>query len=91
MAAKIDQPSRMDVPRPRIAPMRVCTVSVAKTEAVRKALEMRLRELQRKQGFDRVIRFLEEEVWPQIPPELLGKGISKEEEEEILGYGKEGY
>lgn len=58
-----------------------------KTEAVRKALEMRLR----KQSFDRVIRFLEEEVWPQIPPELLGKGISKEEEEEILGYGKEGY
>lgn len=62
-----------------------------KAEAVRKALEMRLRELQRKQSFDRVIRFLEEEVWPQIPPELLGKGISKEEEEEILGYGKEGY
>ena len=62
-----------------------------KTEAVRKALEMRLRELQRKQGFGRVIRFLEAEVWRQIPPELLGKGISKEEEEEILGYGKEGY
>ncbi|GAB1858866.1 type II toxin-antitoxin system VapB family antitoxin [Flavobacteriaceae bacterium MHTCC 0001] len=62
-----------------------------KTEAVRKALEMRLRELQRKRSFDRVIRFLEEEVWPQIPPELFRKGLSKEEEEEILGYGKEGH
>ena len=31
-----------------------------KTEAVRKALEMRLRELQRKRSFDRVLRFLEE-------------------------------
>jgi|GEM_PF-116753 len=54
-----------------------------KTEAVRKALEMRLREVQRKRNFDRVIRFLEEEVWPQIPPELLGKGIAKEEMDEL--------
>jgi len=54
-----------------------------KTEAVRKALEMRLRELQRKRSFGRVIRFLEEEVWPQIPPELLGKGIPKEEMDEL--------
>ena len=37
-----------------------------KTEAVRKALEMRLRELQRKRSFDRVIRFLEEEDHPEI-------------------------
>jgi antitoxin VapB len=62
-----------------------------KTEAIRKALEMRLKELERKRRFDRVLRFLEEEVWPQIPPELRGKGISKEELEEILGYGPEGY
>ena len=62
-----------------------------KTEAIRKALEMRLKLLKGKRGFDRVLRFLEEEVWPQIPPELLGKDISKEEEEAILGYGREGY
>ncbi|WP_117238226.1 type II toxin-antitoxin system VapB family antitoxin [Thermus sediminis] len=62
-----------------------------KTEAIRKALEMRLKELERKRRFDRVLRFLEEEVWPQIPPELRGKGIRKEELEEILGYGPEGY
>jgi len=62
-----------------------------KTEAIRKALEMRLKLLKGKRGFDQVLRFLEEEAWPQIPPELLGKGISKEEEEAILDYGREGY
>jgi antitoxin VapB len=62
-----------------------------KTEAIRKALEMRLKLLKGKRGFDRVLRFLEEEVWPQIPPEFLGKGISKEEEEAVLGYVREGY
>lgn len=32
-------------------------------------------------------RFLEERVWPRIPAELLGKGVSKREREEILGSG----
>ncbi|TFU26765.1 MULTISPECIES: type II toxin-antitoxin system VapB family antitoxin [Thermus] len=54
-----------------------------KTEAVRKALELRLAELTRKRRSDRVLRFLEEEVWPQIPPELLGRGVSKEEMDEL--------
>ncbi len=54
-----------------------------KTEAVRKALELRLAELTRKRRSDRVLRFLEEEVWPQIPPELLGRGVSKEEMDEF--------
>lgn len=54
-----------------------------KTEAVRKALELRLAELTRKRRSDRVLRFLEEEVWPQIPPELLGRGVSKEETDEL--------
>lgn len=54
-----------------------------KTEAVRKALELRLAELTRKQRPDRVLRFLEEEVWPRIPPELLGRGVSKEEMDEL--------
>ncbi|WP_244187334.1 type II toxin-antitoxin system VapB family antitoxin [Thermus tenuipuniceus] len=34
-----------------------------KTEAVRKASEFRLAELTRKRRPDRVLRFLEEEVW----------------------------
>ncbi len=36
---------------------------------------------------DRLIAFLQDEIWPDIPPELLGKSVTKEEEEEILGYG----
>ncbi len=55
----------------------------SKTEAIRKALEMRLKALER--GEDPLYRFLEEEVWPHIPPELRGKGISKEEMDEIWG------
>ncbi|GGN01256.1 hypothetical protein GCM10007092_14090 [Thermus composti] len=54
-----------------------------KTEAIRKALAMRLRELKGKRKQNQVIRFLEEEVWPKIPPALLGQGISKEEMDEL--------
>jgi antitoxin VapB len=38
-----------------------------------------------------MLQFLEEEVWPYIPAEALGKSISKEEREEILGYGPDGF
>jgi prevent-host-death family protein len=30
-------------------------------------------------------KLLEEQIWPRVPEELLGKGISKREREEILG------
>lgn len=67
------------------------------TEAVRKALEERkLRLVPRvappdmAERVDRFWRHLEEEVWPRIPDELRRKGISKQEREEILGYGPEG-
>jgi antitoxin VapB len=39
---------------------------------------------------ERIDRFLEEEAWPQIPEEKLGKPISKAEREDILGYGPDG-
>ena len=35
-------------------------------------------------------RFLETEIWPLIPPDQLGKPITKQEREEILGYGPDG-
>jgi antitoxin VapB len=36
--------------------------------------------------------WLEKEIWPRIPAELLDKEpMSKEEKEELLGYGPEGY
>jgi prevent-host-death family protein len=35
-------------------------------------------------------RLLEEEIHPRVPAELQGKGISKREREQILGFGKDG-
>jgi antitoxin VapB len=66
----------------------------SKTEAVRKALEERKQRLVLHSMIandqNRLRMFLEEEVWPHIPAELLGKKLSKEEEEEILGFGELG-
>ena len=36
------------------------------------------------------LRYLEEEVWPKVPTDQLGRRLSREEEDEILGYGPEG-
>jgi len=33
-------------------------------------------------------RRLVEEIWPRIPKELLGRGVTKPEREEILGYSR---
>jgi antitoxin VapB len=68
-----------------------------KTGAVREALREKRDRLalsrtsrrRRKPGDLR--RFLETEIWPQIPEEQRGKPpMTKEEREEILGYGPEG-
>jgi antitoxin VapB len=63
-----------------------------KDEAVRKALEERKIRLEAgcESKAARLEHFLRTEVWPTIPPDVLGKRISKEEEEEILGFGPDG-
>jgi antitoxin VapB len=65
-----------------------------KTQAIRKALEERKQRLALHgtcgDQVERWKRFLEEEIWPAIPASLRGKVISKQEREEILGYGPEG-
>ncbi len=63
----------------------------SKTEAVRRALVERrdrlsLQLASRERGSD-FLRYLEEEVWPKVPPGQLGRRLSREEEDEILGYG----
>jgi antitoxin VapB len=66
----------------------------SKTEAVRRSLEERRSRL----GFRitdasreaRLKWFLEREVWPLVPADQLGRRLSREEEEAILGYGPEG-
>jgi antitoxin VapB len=66
----------------------------SKTEAIRRALtERRQRLAYRVNPIDRqarVLRFLEGEVWPRIPADQLGRRLSRDEEDEILGYGPEG-
>jgi antitoxin VapB len=65
----------------------------SKTEAVRKALEQRKASLSVGINMgkrERWIEFLESEIWPDVPREQLGRRLSKEEEEGILGFGPEG-
>ncbi len=67
-----------------------------KTGATRTALRerrdrLRLRAGGRKRTAEDIREWLETEIWPQIPPEELGKPpMSKDEIEEILGYGPDG-
>ncbi len=66
----------------------------SKTEAVRKALQERRASLAFSEAGDnraaRLQRFLEQEVWPAMPEAELGRRLSREEEEEILGFGAHG-
>ena len=66
----------------------------SKTEASRRALLERKERLAFRIAHDhrrvRLQQFLEQEIWNDIPEHLLGKAMSKEERERILGYGPEG-
>ena len=66
----------------------------SKTGAIRNALRERRQRLalQRAAGDrERALRvLLEEEIWPAVPTEMLGRGPSREEQEAILGYGPDG-
>ncbi len=62
----------------------------SRTEAIRKALDERRRLLLTQavtpRSEARLLAFLEDEIWSQVPPEALGKPITKEEEDAILDY-----
>jgi antitoxin VapB len=66
-----------------------------KTEAIRRALiERRARLCARagKPGGRKSLRaYLEQNVWPLMPPGELGRVMSRDEEDRILGYGPEGF
>ena len=66
-----------------------------KTEAIRRALVERQARLQArsgKSGGPRSLReYLERNVWPMLPATELGRVMSRAEEDQILGYGPEGY
>ena len=65
-----------------------------KTEAILKALEDRKQKLalciQPKSKTQRKQEFLQNEIWPLIPKEQMGRVLTKEQEENILGFGPEG-
>ena len=70
----------------------VAITGESKTEAIRKALEERQARLSFSINVvetkeERLLSFLNEDVWPLIPTDLLGKEISQEEQDEILGFG----
>jgi antitoxin VapB len=65
-----------------------------KTEAIRRALLERRARLQAhagKRGPRSLREYLERNVWPMIPSTELGRVLTREEEDQILGYGPEGY
>ena len=66
----------------------------SKTETIRQALlerQARLRFRVSEAGRrERNRRFLEREGWSRVPEDQLGRAPTKEEREEILGYGGEG-
>jgi len=65
----------------------------SKTEAIRRALEERRQRLKGASSAarrTRVIAFLKTRVWPTIPPHQLGKRLTRQEEDDILGYGPGG-
>jgi len=66
----------------------------SKTRAIRRALEERRERLayrvSRKRRAEAPLRFLEREVWPLVPEGQLGRRLTREQEEAILGLGPEG-
>jgi antitoxin VapB len=52
----------------------------------------RLRGRAGKPGGRKSLRaYLEQNVWPIMPARELGRVMSRQEEDQILGYGPEGY
>lgn len=65
----------------------------SKTGAIRQALRERRDRLHLERSGDRyqrMMEFLETDVWPKLSPGVRGVPISQEEQDEILGYGPDG-
>jgi antitoxin VapB len=66
----------------------------SKTEAIRRALADRKQRLLvrrvKASPQDRLQALFRDRIWPQIPPSVRGRRISRKEREKILGYGPAG-
>jgi len=77
----------------RLAAEVAALTGTTKTGAVRYALRQVLRAQSRpsvRQREELLTRFLEEEIWPLIPADQLGRPLPKAEREEILGFVEDG-
>ena len=96
-AQKAAEPMSLNIKNPEVEALVDEVARLAgesKTEAVRKALAERrdklvFRDGARRRG-ERFLRYLSESVWPQIPPDELGRRLTQEEEDKILGYDESG-
>jgi len=82
-----------DAETERLAAEVAALTGTTKTGAVRYALRQVLQAQSRVSighREERLTRFLEEEIWPLIPPDQLGRPLPKAEREEILGFGEHG-
>ncbi len=66
-----------------------------KTEAIRRALLERRMRLKARAGRPalrvNLRAYLEKNVWPMIPKTRMGRALSREQEDQILGYGPDGF
>jgi len=78
----------------RLAAEAAALTGDSKTGAVRQALreliERRSASGDAEAREEQLKRFLEEEIWPLLPADQLGKPLSKSEQEELLGIGPDG-
>lgn len=91
MSASLRRASRNNLTRRRRKFTRA--LNTLAESAIRRALLERRRRLKGASVTDRrarVVRFLETKIWPTIPKDQLGRRLSREEEDAILGYGATG-
>jgi hypothetical protein len=66
----------------------------SRTATILHALEERRNRIAmgpaKRPDLDQVLDFLQKEIWPTIPKNLLGRRLPKKKREQILGYGKRG-
>ncbi len=65
----------------------------SKTEAIRRSLEerrQRLRGASADARRRRLLRFLERKIWSTVPNDQLGRRLTREEEDRLLGFGPGG-
>ena len=78
----------------RLATEVAALASESKTRAINTALRERHSRLiaasSARERARRLRAFLVDEAWPQMPDDVLGTGVTKDEREAILGYGPEG-